>query len=92
MKITNLDFQRNGVAGNSFYSCKIDKANGQKGNFLATFEVGIDDLEVLKPSCRIINLDNLSECWDGRNIAFDIEKQLHLQIVAKNKKYIFDLI
>lgn len=70
-KIDKLKYHRNGVNGESFYSClvtiKEDKTINK--NYLVTFETDESDLEVIKQNCRVINLDDVSLTWRGDNFA-----------------------
>lgn len=67
---SNLNFQRNGVAGESFYSVVLTtKEKNRNENFLVTFQTDESDIRILKSSCRVVNLSKLTDDWRGDDFA-----------------------
>ena len=75
--LTNLTFQRNGVAGTCFYHCLVT-VNDAKGVFIVTFE-GTDteppetrqrDSRADIHSCRAVSLKHPLEKWRGDEFAY----------------------
>jgi len=80
-------FQRNGVAGNSFYQIEFTDS---KKTFIGTFETSDDDIMIKIPTCRITCLEQLNLPWRGDWYAYEIHKTF-------NKKFpgyscIYDLM
>ncbi len=63
---SNMNFQRNGVSGDSFYSIILEtKEKDTNNHFLITFETDEADLKINRHTCRVVELNNLSESWRG---------------------------
>lgn len=77
MKLKTLNYQRNGICGNPFYTATFNKLNdGLKGNFVATFETDENDKKVDGNSCRVIDIDKPFSAWRGDRIASEIQDVL----------------
>ncbi|MBK7380501.1 MAG: hypothetical protein IPJ03_16220 [Ignavibacteriales bacterium] len=71
VEYSNMNFQRNGVAGESFYSLTIDtkEQKNERGKYLITFKTDETDTKILRGSCRVVDLNNLTECYRGDQFA-----------------------
>ena len=94
MKVTKLtkgNYQRNGVAGEGFFSAIMEwKEDGEKKhhkNFLTTFQTYPDNT-VDWETCRVIDLDNLQKSWRGDNFANDLSRFFTQNKITDIYKYI----
>lgn len=71
VKYGNMNFQRNGVAGEPFYSLTIQtrESKNKLDNYLITFNTFENDMAIIPSSCRVINLNNLTESYRGDEFA-----------------------
>ena len=83
MKINKLYFQRNGVAGEGFYTAEIII---EWGKLIATFNVNRRDTKILRQSCRVIRVSNPSECFQGDQVGMDIQTMFE----KTKHKYYYD--
>lgn len=66
----NVNFQRNGISGESFYSMTIrTKEDGKYDNLLVTFQTTENDSHAIISTCRAVSLNNLNQCYRGDEIA-----------------------
>jgi hypothetical protein len=82
MFLQTLQYHRNGIGGNSFWSASVKNIKDCKGLFLITFETGGEgeNEAIDHETCRVIMLEGLKnplyECWRGDNISYDLEQLL----------------
>lgn len=85
IKIQSLNFQRNGVHGDSFYTCAF---TDNKKPLIATFDAHSNDGEteefIPRISCRVINPADLSEKFRGDEYAFQLKQPLN-ELQKKHK-------
>ncbi len=63
---SNMNFQRNGVAGESFYSIILETKEEKRNNhFLVTFQTDDSDVKINRQTCRVVDMNNLTESWRG---------------------------
>lgn len=87
--LNNLNYQRNGVCGNPFYSCIITVVENE-GTFLATFELNNQIFNLY--SCRIVQLENPMGKWRGDEFGYDLIHYFNDATTKKNIGSIFELI
>jgi hypothetical protein len=95
-KLLTLNFQRNGVGGESFYSATIQNIYDYKGIFLITFNVlPIDEDKVNSTTCRCVMLEGKDnpfyENWRGDEIGHDLNTLLQNLIKKHNVESLWDL-
>lgn len=80
IKIKSLHFQRNGVGGENFYACYFSMKDGKSfPNMLATFQTTtLDDTDIIRSSCRVVNLNDINSSWRGDEISDAIENECGL--------------
>lgn len=80
--VDNLQYNRNGVDGKSFYSCLVTVKEDRtiNKNYLVTFETDKSDMEVIKNNCRVINLDDVTSTWRGDNFAIWLNEYFDKQL------------
>lgn len=78
MRLESLNFQRNGICGDPFWSAiVIDPAQDARGRFLATWATkGDDGDEVEVESCRFVQLDAPQLSWRGDRMGEDLKRYL----------------
>ena len=76
MKLSDWNFQRNGVMGEGFYSVFCKDLTDMKGNFLITFRPHQDGVGIDIKSVRVVNLDKPQGCYRGDNVGYDLQKML----------------
>ncbi len=77
MKLKSIHYQRNGVAGQSFFTCYYtDNSHPDfKGQMIATFATADgDESKIDRRSCRVINTDQPLMKYRGDEIADDLQK------------------
>lgn len=74
MKILAMNYQRNGISGESFIVARIKNIDGRIGDFLVTFQTNDADKEINPHTCRVVELNNVYDNWRGDYISFDIQK------------------
>ena len=87
---SNMNFQRNGVAGEPFYSLTLEtKEKNKRNHYLVTFQTDDKDIRVDRHTCRVVNLQDITESWRGDifadyiNIMFEeLRKGFQLGLVA----------
>jgi len=72
MKINSLNFQRNGICGESFYICQY-ALDGELG-LIATFRTLHNERTIDRESCRVIDPANLTECYRGDFVADELNR------------------
>lgn len=80
MKDANLYFQRNGVAGESFYQLTYTKKElgfRRPLKFIATFYTNESDKHIVWSSCRVTTPAIPELAWRGDVIAGEIDTWLH---------------
>lgn len=74
IRLTKGNYQRNGVAGEGFFSALMEwKENGIKKhfkNFLITFTEGNE----AHSNCRVVDLNNPEESWRGDEFAYALNR------------------
>lgn len=97
MKLIALNYQRNGVGGEPFYSVLIENLQDTKGLFLATFLTKTkDDIRewIDWVSCRVVMIGetkNHYENWRGDVISEQIQSLLNEEMAKVGVKDWFDL-
>lgn len=88
MKIKNLTYHRNGVAGIGFYSCEFYSSE-DKQHFLATFEtVEFNESAINISSCRVLSQDTTNN-WRGDSFAYKLDD--HFKSSLAEGQTIYDL-
>lgn len=91
-----LRYHRNGISGIGFYALSFEwrdiqsKESGK--DFIATFEVDVEDQHMIIESCRVINPKDIMNCWRGDNFADAIQKKFAELGHKYSKPDVYDLI
>ena len=91
LKLSNLNFQRNGVSGEAFFSVISRDLKDIKGKFLITFYEDVPFNKVKRSSVRVVNLDKPKEKYRGDEIARDLENELLNLSKKHHTEHFFDL-
>ena len=73
MKAISLNYQRNGVSGEGFYTFHYtDKIEKETREFIATFTTNLTDHEIDPITCRVVCLNDITSAWRGDRIGMQI--------------------
>lgn len=86
LKISSLNYQRNGTRGTGFYSCILRNVFEKSDTFLATFESNDQDT-IISKSCRVVNTMALFTSYDGEALADRIAERLKFHFHKISKKH-----
>jgi hypothetical protein len=91
INIKSINFQRNGVMGEPFYSVVYTRRD-YPSRFLATFRLieGTDN-RIDITSCRVVVLEDNSQCWRGDEEARELQDALDARKMHKEDSF-YDLI
>ncbi len=90
MKLTTLNYQRNGVSGEAFFAATVKNTSDTKGTFLITFQTKQDSDIIDRHSCRVVMIEGYGviqpfyECWRGDCIADELQKCINALCEEKN--------
>lgn len=97
MKLIALNFQRNGVGGEPFYSILFENLQDTKGTFIATFitkDVSDNKEKIDWSSCRVVMIGetkNHYQNWRGDVLSEQIESLLNEEVIKSGVRNWYDL-
>lgn len=94
MRILSVNFQRNGIQGESFYSVMFADYSFMKNQnvFLATFKTpSYSEKHIDISSCRVVEIDNNNSSWRGDEVAYRLQNKLHEMLTRQSYNSFYDL-
>tara|TARA_R100000963_G_C4566434_1_gene53101 strand:+ start:49 stop:546 length:498 start_codon:yes stop_codon:yes gene_type:complete len=90
-KVHQVDFHRNGISGQGFYSVRYDWADydGVERRMLATIEAPPEHLSWDETTCRVIDIDEPELGWRGDSLASRIISMVvrhNIETAQKNRR------
>jgi hypothetical protein len=81
MKIKSIHFQRNGVAGECFYTVYYTDRHPEFGDMVATFTTDPEtSRKINRTTCRAISLTHPELAYRGDEVADELQRELNDRI------------
>jgi hypothetical protein len=90
MKLSKLNYQRNGIGGEGFFSVICTDWNDYKGEFLVTF-ITLEGDEIDSTSCRVVYLKDPKDSWRGDEMSCILQQNLDKLMRKYKIDNIYDL-
>ena len=92
IKLTRGNYQRNGIAGEGFFSALMEwKEEGMRKHFrdfLVTFQEYKESASINWETCRVVDLNNPEDSWRGDHFATDLTEFFTLNKIIDIYEYI----